>query len=211
MNRVVLLFVSLVTIACATETPSPALNPIRPDDPSWRELAAAFAKRGNVTANFAERRWFPFRQQPVELSGEVRVSAERGLSLHYRTPEQRIIVVDQQGLLIREAGGESSAPADPRAAAVNDALLHILRLDFGALEHDFELRGQRDAHQWSIELIPRSEELRRVIGRIAVSGADTAVWRIELRHSPKQYVEIQMSQPFPPTPFSPDELKRYFR
>jgi hypothetical protein len=211
MNRAVLLFVSLVALACAAETPSPALDPIRPDDPSWRELATAFAKRGNVTANFVERRWFPFRQQPVELTGEVRVSTERGLSLHYRTPEQRIVVVDQQGLLIREASGESSAPADPRAAAVNDALLHILRLDFGALEHDFELRGQRDAHRWSIELIPRSDELRRVIGRIAVSGADTAVWRIELRHSPKQFVEIQMSQPLPSAPFSPDELKRYFR
>jgi hypothetical protein len=211
MNRVVLLFVSLVAIAGAADTSRPALAPIEPNDPSWRELAAAFAKRGNVTANFAERRWFPFRQQPVELTGEVRVSADRGLSLHYRTPEQRIVVIDQQGLLVREGGSESSAPTDQRAAAVNDALLHILRLDFAALQHDFELRGQRDGHQWSIELIPRGDELRHIIERIAVSGADTAVWRIELRHSPKQYVEIQMSLPFPPAPFSPDELKRYFR
>jgi hypothetical protein len=211
MNRAVFVFVFAAALGYAADTPAVELPAIQPNDPAWQDLAKAFAQRRNVTANFGERRWFPFRKQPVELTGEVRVSADHGLSLHYRTPEQRIVIVDQHGLLVREKSGETSAPSDPRASAVNDALLHILRLDFGALQHDFDVRGTHDNHQWSIELIPRSEDLRRVIGLIAVSGADTNVWRIELRHSPKQYVEIQMAAPFPPTPFTPDELKRFFR
>lgn len=195
----------------AEEPATPALQPIAPNDPGWRQLAERFAHHGDITTNFGERRWFPFRKQPVELTGEVRVSVDHGLSLHYRTPEQRIIIVDRQGLLIRDATGESAAPSDPRAASVNDALLHILTLDIAALERQFEVRGRRDGANWTLELAPKMPELRRAIERITVSGSDAVVWRIELRHGPKQYVEIQMSQPFPSRPFSPDELRQYFR
>lgn len=190
---------------------SAPMEVIDPSDPGWRSLVESFAQRDNITANFAEQRWFPFRNKPVELTGEVRVSKDRGLSLHYRTPEQRVIIVDQHGLLVREHGSDSGGPSDPRATAVNDALLRILRLDLVALQRDFEVRGRLSGTEWAITLLPKREDLRRIIGEISVSGGGAAVSRIELKHSPKQFVDIRMSQPLPNRPFSPAELKEYFR
>ncbi len=198
-------------MALAGEPVAPTLGPVNPDDPGWRQLAAEFVHHGDVTANFGEERWYPFRKQPIELTGEVRVSADHGLSLHYRTPEQRVVIVDRDGLLIRDGSGQTTAPSDPRAMAMNDVLLRILRLDLGALQQRFELRGERRGDDWTLELAPRAEDMRRIFQRITVSGSGPVVWRIELRHSPKQFVAIQMARPYPPAPFTPDELRRYFR
>jgi glycosyltransferase involved in cell wall biosynthesis len=198
--------------------PDPLVNPdhrIAPASPAWSDLAAAFAHQPDVTAGFTERRQFPFKKDPVELQGEVRVSTARGLSLHYTAPEERIVILDSRGVLIRTGAGQTAPPADPRAGAANDALFHILRFDFGILEKDFELYGQRNDGTWIVALVPRTEAQRRSIGRITVSGEASpvgpAVRRIELRRSAKQVIEIAIAAPQPAVPFNADELKKFFR
>lgn len=203
--------VGLCAVMFAAEPAPTALSPVSPSDPAWQALARQFAHHGDVAANFVEQRYFPFRREPVELTGEVRVSAEHGLSLHYRTPEQRTVIVDRTGLLLREPSGEATAPSDPRAATINDALLHILTLDLAPLEQSFDVAGRQEGGNWTLELVPKLPELRHAIERITVSGSNAVVWHIEIRHSAKQYIEIQMSQPFPARPFSADELRQYFR
>jgi hypothetical protein len=121
------------------------------------------------------------------------------------------VILDSQGVLIRAGAGHSAPPEDPRAGSVNDALLHILRFDFGALEKDFELYGQDDAGKWTLVLVPRREAQRRAFARITVAGESTVVRRIELWRSAKQSIEIVIAPPQPPAPFGADELKRYFR
>ena len=178
---------------------------------AWGDLRDAFAHQPDTTAGFAERRFFPFKKEPVALAGEVRVSSALGLSLHYTAPEERIVILDLQGMLIRGSTGQKVPPADPRASAANDALLHILRFDFGALEKDFELYGRRDGPVWTLALVPRTEALRRSIGRITVSGEVAAVQRIELRRSPRQSIEILMTPAHLAGAFTAEELQRYFR
>jgi hypothetical protein len=179
--------------------------------PAWRDLIDAFARHPDTTADFKERRVFPFKSDPVELTGEVRVSVTRGLSLHYTAPEERTVILDAQGVLIRAATGEKAPPADPRAAAANDALRHVLRFDFAALESDFELYGQRADAAWHLVLMPRTEALRRSVGRIAVDGEHTTIRRIELRRTAKQVVEIGIEPPRSIAAFTAAELKRFFR
>ena len=194
--------------------PDPLVNPMHrlaPDAPGWTDLVEAFAHKADTMAEFTERRYFAFKQQPVELKGEVRVSTEHGLSLHYTVPEERTIILDAQGLLLRAATGEKVAPADPRARAANDALLHVLRFDFVALDKDFEIYGRRVGAAWKLALVPRTEALRRGTGTITVAGEGAVVSRIELRHSAKQYIEILNAPPRPPASFTADELNRFFR
>lgn len=179
--------------------------------PGWTDLTEAFAHRADTTAEFTERRFFPFKKKPVELVGEVRISATRGLSLHYTSPEDRTVILDDYGTLVRGEAGERELPADPRARAANEALRHVLRFDFAALEKDFEIYGRRDGWWWALTLIARTAEARRGIGTINVSGEGTAVRRIELRHSAKQSIEILNAPPRPFAPFTVEELKRYFR
>jgi glycosyltransferase involved in cell wall biosynthesis len=179
--------------------------------PQWQDLMAGFAQRPDTAADFTERRQFPFRREPVELKGEVRVSPTRGLSLHYLSPEDRIVILDADGMLVRAPAGEKAAPADPRAAAANEALRHILRFEFSALEKDFELYGRREGPDWQLALVPRADAMRRSIGRISVAGTAAAVRRIELRRSAKQVIEILIDPPRPDAAFTPEELKKYFR
>jgi len=194
--------------------PDPLVNPahrIAPAAPAWRGLADAFAHQPDVTADFTERRQFSFKKEPVQLTGEVRVSVEHGLSLHYVVPDERIVILDPRGVLIRAGAGQTAPPDDPRAGSVNEALLHILRFDFAALEKDFELYGEGDTGQWTLVLVPKREAQRRAFARITVAGESTAVRHIELRHSERQLIDILIAPPRPAAAFTPAELKRFFR
>jgi hypothetical protein len=192
---------------------SPAVAPgkVSTAAPEWRELIGKFASRSDAVADFEERRYFPFRKDPVVLKGEVRVSARHGLSLAYAEPERRIVIIDDKGVLLREPSGEKLPPADPRASAANDAMLHILRMDFAALEKSFEIDGAHSADEWTLTLVPRAEAVRRSIGTIHVAGDMTSVRQIELRRSPKQHIDIVIAAPRAPAAFSADEMKRFFR
>jgi glycosyltransferase involved in cell wall biosynthesis len=197
----------------ATEA-DPLVNPehqLAPAAPAWSDLIDAFAHHPDITADFTERRFFRFKKEPVELKGEVRVSTKRGLSLHYTAPEERTVILDAQGVFIRAAAGEKAPLADPRAAAANEALLHILRFDLAALEKDFEPYGQREGAAWSLVLVPRTETLRRSVGRITVVGEAATIRHIEIRRSAKQAIEIAIGPPHASAAFTAEELQRYFR
>jgi hypothetical protein len=188
-----------------------AAHRIEADASAWQDLVDVFAHKPDTLARFTERRYFPFKNVPVTLTGEVRVSATRGLSLHYETPDERTVILDAQGMLMRAAAGEKAPPADPRAAVANEALRHILRFDFAALQKKFELFGERDGSRWVLALVPRSATLRRGLGRITVAGEGATVSSIEIRRAAKQYIQIQMEPPQPARAFTEDEVKRFFR
>ena len=209
-----MLLLCLVALPLRAAETDPLVNPehrLPAGAPQWSDLMEAFARRPDTAADFTERRQFPFRRDPVELQGEVRVSSARGLSLHYTQPDDRTVILDEAGMLMRAPAGEKVAPADPRAEAANDALRHILRFEFTSLEKDFELYGQRDTDTWTLALVPRTDTLRRSIGRITVTGQVATIRRIELRRSAKQVIEILIAPPRPPAPFTAEELKKYFR
>jgi glycosyltransferase involved in cell wall biosynthesis len=214
MTGAALTLVLLCTLPVAAAETDPLVDPayrLPPSAPAWSDLIEAFAHQPDITADFTERRQFPFKKEPIELQGEVRVSAARGLSLHYTTPEDRTVILDEQGMLIRAPAGQKAAPADPRATAANEALRHILRFEFAALEKDFEIYGQREGADWTLALVPRTETLRRSIGRIGVTGQTATIRRIELRRTAKQVIEILIAAPRPAAAFTPEELKTYFR
>ncbi|MSR43103.1 MAG: outer membrane lipoprotein carrier protein LolA [Pedosphaera sp.] len=207
-----LLICLLASLSRAAETDpltEPA-NRIAPDDPAWKDLAATFARKPDTTANFSEQRFFPFKKTPVELKGESRVSAARGLSLHYTEPEERTVILDSQGVLVRDVRGENAAPADPRASAANAALVQVLRFDLPALAENFDIFGRREGAAWQLAFVPRAVDLRRAVGLIVVAGGADAVNRIEIRRTTKQYVAILIG-PARPAPFTADELKQFFR
>lgn len=190
--------------------PDLLVNPehrLPPAAPAWRDLCDAFARNPDTTADFTERRFYSFKKDPVALTGEVRISPTRGLSLHYTAPEVRTVILDAQGMLIRTPTGEKAAPSDPRATAANDALRNILRFDFAALEKDFELYGRRDGETWSLALVPRSAGLRRIM----VAGEGATIRRIEIHRTARQIIEISIAAPRPAAAFTLEELQRFFR
>jgi hypothetical protein len=186
-------------------------NRIARDDPEWAKLGEGLRAEPAVTAAFTELRWFAFKSTATVLKGEVRVSADRGLSLHYLEPEEQVVIIDRKGALSRSKAGDRALPADPRADAANFALLHLLKLDLPLLSDSFELYGRRSGSDWTLALVARDTELRRSLGTITVDGRDSVIYRIELRRSATQRVEITMTEPKATAMFTSDELRRYFR
>jgi hypothetical protein len=209
------LVISGIVTATAKADESSALatpaNRIARDDPEWGRLAVELRAQSAVTAGFTELRWFAFKTSPTVLKGEARVSADRGLSLHYIGPAEQVVIIDGKGALLRSAAGDRAMPADPRADAANFALLHLLRLDLALLSDSFDLYGLHPGAAWALALVPRDSELRHSLGTITVDGTGAAIHRIELRRSATQRVEITMDAPQTKAEFTPDELRRFFR
>lgn len=197
--------------AADADPPAAAGQRLEPSAPAWSDLVEAFASNPDTTAGFTERRFFAFKKAPVVLTGEVRVSHTRGLSLHYIGPDERTVIIDDRGMLIRTASGQRTPASDPRAVAANRAMLAILRFDFAALDRDFELHGRRDGTAWTLALVPREHELHGGTGRITVTGDGVAIQRIELQRTPRHAIEIRIEPPRPPADFTPEDLARYFR
>lgn len=184
---------------------------IPPNAEGWLDLVQQFSRRADILTTFVEYRFFPFKKQPTVLSGEVRISPLLGLSLRYTTPEERLVIFDQKGMLVRDAAGGQIPPPDPRATLMSGAMFHILRFDLLALANDFELSGERSNLAWKVVLVPRDETLRRALGQIQVEGEAETVRRIEIRRSAKQHIDILIDRPPAPATFSAGELQRYFR
>jgi len=209
---VALLFSCVAHIHAAEADPLVnAAHLLAPAAPGWGDLLEGFAHQPDTATDFTERRFFPFKKEPVELKGEARVSATRGLSLHYTAPEESTVILDAKGLLNRTAAKDQTPPADPGAAIVNAALLNILRLDLAALAKDFALYGRREGAAWTLVLVPRSEKMRDGLGRITVEGEAHTIRRIEIRRTAAQAIEIVIAPPRPPAVFTADELRKFFR
>jgi hypothetical protein len=212
--RPALLLAAILAAAAQAEEwapPTDTAHRVTGDDPGWAKLAGELGRQAAVTADFTEERWFSFKKTPTILHGEVRISSERGLSLHYLEPEEQTVIIDESGSVVRTASGDRAPPADARARAANLALLHLLRLDVARLAQDFEVYGRQTDPAWSIVLVPRDADLRRALGQIAVLGEGAAVRRIELRRSATQRVEITVAPPRRAAAFTAEEIRRFFR
>jgi hypothetical protein len=206
-----LVIAALMALACALRAGAPGTE-IDPASSDWRPLLAALAARPAVAAPFTERRYFPFRRDPVELRGMLRISRERGLSLQYTGPAPSVVVADQAGILLRDADGRTrSLAAGSREAGSLSSLLPILRFDLPALSPRFEIRGQRTGDGWFLVFVPRDPALADSLGEIRVSGAGTEVRRLEFRRSAAQRIEIEVGAAQVGPAFTPDDLRRFFR
>jgi outer membrane lipoprotein-sorting protein len=191
--------------------PGPVLELDRAGD-DWKALFSALASQGAVFSTFTEQRWFSVRPKPVVLEGELRHSAELGLCLHYTKPNEQQIVVDSQGVLLRDARGRSrSIKADPNAPRADSILLHVLRFDQAALLQVFELHAARDGARWRLDFVPRTKAFARSLGQVTVEGENQSVQRLQFRRTADQRIEVLIRETRTGVEFTADEKKRFFR
>ncbi|MCF3651475.1 outer membrane lipoprotein carrier protein LolA [Synoicihabitans lomoniglobus] len=181
-------------------------------DPAWRELFVQLGAARSRYSTFEESRYFPFRRTPVILPGEIRILPGRGLSLRYPEPKERIMIVDADGVLLRDAKGrERAAPRDGHAQAATTALTNVLQFDLPALQEAFTVEGTRDGAAWTLTFTPREAELAERLGTIQVDGEDNQLQRIEMRQSDRQRIEIVIGESQADVIFTSAEIQRFFR
>lgn len=200
---VLVLLLVLILPASALLAADP--QPVSIDDPAWKPLFTALAAKGPVFAVFTESRWSRLRKTPVVLEGEMRLSPDHGLSLRYTKPAERLMVIDSEGILLRDAAGRTrELPDNP-----NTALLPVLRFDLSALARLFELRGARDDIGWRLEFIPR--DAGATLKTLVVTGRGETVTGLEFSPTDSQRIEIAITGTRTGVSFSADELARFFR
>ncbi|HEU5078272.1 MAG TPA: outer membrane lipoprotein carrier protein LolA [Opitutaceae bacterium] len=178
----------------------------------WSKLIGTLQEKGNISARFTENRYLPLKKIPIVFTGEIRLSADHGLSLHYLTPEDRLMVVDTKGVFMRnEAGRTREMPADPNALAATNALLQVMRFDLHSLAEHFSLYAAGDEHLWFFGFEPKDDSVSKTLSRLVVTGENEKVKRILMRKSALQSIEILIEEEHARVDFSPDELKRFFR
>ena len=213
MNTLRAIFASCAVLASAhaAQDQGALLSP-GAGEAEWRPLIDSLASKETVRASFTERRFFPFRREPMLLKGVLRISPERGLSLEYTNPEESVLVADAAGLLLRDRDGRTrEMPSGSRETGAIASLLPIMRFDFAALYPRFFIRGYRSGADWRFEFTPRDPEAARALGAITVAGAGKEVLHLEFRRSSSQRVEIEVGETRTGEPFSPADLKRFFR
>jgi len=181
---------------------------IAPGDPSWEPLLAQLALVHNRQSHFEERRYFPFRTGPVILSGTVRISPREGLSLEYQSPDPRIMIIDGEGLLMRDAKGrDRSVPNDPHLAQSLGAFVSILRFDPVQIRRQYVLHGSRAGDNWRLSLIPQGTDWSAIV----LTGQGDTLSAIELIRTTNQRITIALSGSQDGVEFSPADRSRYFR
>jgi hypothetical protein len=182
------------------------------NDASWQPLLTELKAKPPLKATFTERRYFPFRKDATQLTGEIRLDPARGLSLHYITPDDRLMVVDARGgFMADERGRRRELPNDPRASAATTALLNVLRFDLPALAKNFDIYAARDESAWRFTFVPRPGPLAGVLQPIIITGENALLKTIEMRKADSQRVEIQIGETHTGITFDEAELKRFFR
>ena len=210
------LHLSLFTLLPAAD-PADLISPankivVGENDAPWKELSTALAANGNVAAPFTENRFLPFKKIPVVFKGDMRLSPDRGLSLHYSTPQDQLMLVDSEGVLLRDGRGRSrELPNDPRAQAATTALLHVMRFDLPELAKNFDLYGKREGDTWQLVFDPRPGELADALSRLIVTGRGVEVKKLEMRKSALQGIEILIGDVRTHVEFTPEELQKFFR
>ncbi len=178
----------------------------------WQKVLDRLHAQGELSARFEEHRYFPFKHDPVKFSGEMRLSETRGLSLNYLRPDPSIMIVDTNGILLRDGRGrERAAPSDPRATAAIDTLLRVMRFDLPALAEKFDIFAAGDEHFWHFGLRPKNPKATPGVTEVVVDGEDAHVRRLILRESPWQRVEIATDHVQTGLHFSPADSVRFFR
>jgi len=204
---------ALCILAAAALAPAAeAQGPADAGATGLRRLFQSMGPRETVLATFTEWRWFGFRREPVVLEGEIRVDPARGLSLRYVRPDERVMVVDASGVLLRDPRGRQRAlPNDRRAAAMEHALLAVLRFDADAIDRSFRVHLEAAAETWKLTLDPLDPDVAKTLGTLVIEGSGGAVARLEFFRSSSQRVEIRVTGSQRGVVFSPADAARFFR
>jgi len=212
-----LLFVLAPSFVLAVDEPSLLSEPgpeveLSSAGADWQALFESLAAQSTVFSHFTENRWFPFKKIPVVLKGEMRLESGRGMSLRYTEPENRTMIMDERGLLLRDDRGHSrEVPPDPRSGNINAALLPVMRFDQKALAKIFVMHAVRVGNTWRMDFEPRDAALVKTIGLITVWGEEAKIKQLEFRRSSSQRVEIVIDESQSGVVFTADEQKRFFR
>ena len=146
------------------------------------QLMHNLAQTRSGHASFVETKSIAMLDQPIESSGELFYSAPDRLEKHTVKPKPELMVVDGDNLLI-ERGRQKyhlQLQSYPELAAFIDSVRGTLAGDRTALERIYQLSLEGSPQSWTLQLVPISAKMKRVVTRIRIAGASDEVHSIDI-------------------------------
>ncbi len=141
------------------------------------ELQRLLQARPRPAVAFQEVRESPWLAAPVTSSGTLHATPQ-ALEKRVTSPRRETwrMLADRLEWIGPDGSRKqilfSQAPA---LAALADLMRHAVSGDIAALERDFKVQLQGDAHVWSAQLTPRSAELARHLDSVELQGSGGAL------------------------------------
>lgn len=161
------------------------------------ELMQTLAQTKSAKARFTEKKYIGFLDQPVESSGELAFTAPDRLEKRTVQPKFELILLEGERLMLEQPGRKRtviSLKGHPEAAAFVESIRATLAGDRAMLEkyYTLELSGRADA--WRLTLLPRLDNMRKLVTRIRMEGAQSAVTLIAFEQADGDRSEMRITR-----------------
>lgn len=147
-------------------------------------------------------------KRPLASKGDFVVAKGRGVKWHTQTPFDSVLLVRRDDISSKQGDTEVfhlDAAKEPTVRVVNTVLFSLLAGDLAVLERHFEVKGEAGPKGWTLELLPKTDGLKKVLKRIAMTG-DRFVRRLELSEASQDVTVIRIEAPEASSPDAGEEL-----
>jgi len=120
--------------------------------------------------------------EPVQWTGEVWVDPEQGLLRHTTAPRETWVWLSPSRLVMRDTDGirEVDLSRYPQAGMGIGLLFSLLRGDGPALDEQFDATLASTDTSWTLTLVPKKRQLKRIMAQAVVSGSGGVVQSIHM-------------------------------
>lgn len=147
------------------------------------ELMHALAQRRHGEASFVEQHFIALLSRPVESYGEMIYDAPDRLEKRTLQPKREILLLQGDSLTIRRGGRVRvlDVNAYPQIQPLVEGMRATLAGDLGALSRLYEIDFDGDLARWTLTLMPRQEDVAKIVARVRIEGMGDRLSRVEVR------------------------------
>jgi outer membrane lipoprotein-sorting protein len=162
----------------------------------------------SIRGTFEQEKRVKGFKRPLVSKGDFVVAKGHGVRWHTLTPFDSVLLVRRDDISSKQGDTEVfhlDAAKEPTVRVVNTVLFSLLAGDLAVLERHFEVKGEAGPKGWTLELTPKSDGLKKVLKRIAMTG-DRFVRRLELSEASQDVTVIRIESPEAWTPDAGEDL-----
>ncbi len=180
------------------------------------EFLQSLARPAPDRIAFAEVRFSPLLERPLEVSGELEYLGPERLSRHVTEPYKEVTLIEGDRVRIRrekERERSFSLERAPELRGLLASFVAMLAGDAAALERYFEptlTRRDADDPRWTLLLEPRTAAIRAQLGTLRIHGAGTTPRCISMvaGEGKASIVLLGPTAAARPEPLSPEALEQ---
>ena len=193
-RSVLVMFLPIVWVIYAAGSLAAAANGSAPGE--LEALMRRFASSGGVRARFRESRQLVILTDPIETTGTLYFAPPDRLARHTTWPGRSSVVIEAERVLLADETGKRVFDLNTSevARALVGNLMIVFRGDLESLRARYAISFDSNAERWTLDLEPRSRDVRGVIERIRFVGHGRNLTAMETRESNGDRTIMELSE-----------------